>query len=159
MKRGAHHPLFRNVLEEMHIPVVRRIGEGKLLATVPPLSGWAAPKPTGVFKPILSWQLQSIGWSSCIDTSCFYGRPISLGIYDPLFTTLSAAWHVDISSHIQHRIQQNGSESCMEVRQIPATDLESRLTLYQHLHEVDEPLPDPKVVKASWRTLLSNPRT
>ena len=47
----------------------------------------------------------------------------------------------------------------MEVRQIPATDLESRLTLYQHLHEVDEPLPDPKVVKASWRTLLSNPRT
>jgi hypothetical protein len=39
MKRGAHHPLFRNVLEEMHIPVVRRIGEGKLLATVPPLSG------------------------------------------------------------------------------------------------------------------------
>lgn len=46
----------------------------------------------------------------------------------------------------------------MEVREISASELKDLLALYQHLHEVDDPLPDAVTVEAIWREVLGNPR-
>lgn len=47
----------------------------------------------------------------------------------------------------------------MEIRELAEPDLPDLLVLYKHLHEVDEPLPDPAVVNGVWRELLANPRS
>ncbi|SEK07948.1 MULTISPECIES: GNAT family N-acetyltransferase [unclassified Variovorax] len=46
----------------------------------------------------------------------------------------------------------------MEVRQIDPSELDSLMALYRHLHESDDPLPDPGIVEAVWRELVQNPR-
>jgi GNAT superfamily N-acetyltransferase len=46
----------------------------------------------------------------------------------------------------------------MEIRRIAPSELQSLLALYQHLHNEDEPLPEPSAVGAIWQELQSNPR-
>lgn len=46
----------------------------------------------------------------------------------------------------------------MEVRQIGPSELKDLLALYQHLHDVDDPLPDAASVEAIWQELQGNPR-
>lgn len=44
----------------------------------------------------------------------------------------------------------------MQIRQIAPSELEELLALYRHLHEVDDPLPEPATVDAVWQELSSN---
>jgi len=46
----------------------------------------------------------------------------------------------------------------MPVRQITAPELQDLLALYRHLHDADDPLPEPAVVDAVWQELMANPR-
>lgn len=46
----------------------------------------------------------------------------------------------------------------MDIRRIGASELDELLALYQHLHEVDDPLPDRAAVEAVWRELVASPR-
>lgn len=46
----------------------------------------------------------------------------------------------------------------MEIRRIAPSELQSLLAPYQHLHNEDEPLPEPSAVGAIWQELQSNPR-
>lgn len=45
----------------------------------------------------------------------------------------------------------------MEIRQIGNHGLEELLALYQHLHDTDDPLPEPAVVRAVWDRIQSDP--
>lgn len=45
----------------------------------------------------------------------------------------------------------------MNVREITASELSSLLDLYQHLHAIDDPLPDFEIVGAIWKELLESP--
>ena len=44
----------------------------------------------------------------------------------------------------------------MMIREITASELDKLLTLYQYLHEVDDPLPDEKTIHEIWRQIESN---
>ncbi len=46
----------------------------------------------------------------------------------------------------------------MNVRLIHPNELSELLTLYEHLHSSDEPLPELSVVQAVWQELMANPR-
>lgn len=45
----------------------------------------------------------------------------------------------------------------MQIRELEAPDLDGLLDLYEHLHEVDAPRPQPTEVEAVWAKLLGNP--
>jgi GNAT superfamily N-acetyltransferase len=46
----------------------------------------------------------------------------------------------------------------IDIRPIPPNDLNELLALYAHLHQSDEPLPEPSIVQAVWQELMANPR-
>ena len=45
----------------------------------------------------------------------------------------------------------------MEIREIKETELNELLSLYSHLHSLDEPLPKIDVVNAIWHEIQTNP--
>jgi GNAT superfamily N-acetyltransferase len=46
----------------------------------------------------------------------------------------------------------------MDIREIAPSELDQLLALHQHLHDVDDPLPDAVAVEAVWHELQGNPR-
>jgi len=46
----------------------------------------------------------------------------------------------------------------MNIRIIEPHELDQLLALYTHLHQVDNPLPEPAVVQSVWRELMASPR-
>lgn len=46
----------------------------------------------------------------------------------------------------------------MELRNIDRSELGELLSLYGHLHDTDDPLPDAARIEAVWEELLANPR-
>lgn len=44
-----------------------------------------------------------------------------------------------------------------DIRTLQKSDLEGLLSLYRHLHPVDDPLPPPKKVEDIWRDILADP--
>jgi GNAT superfamily N-acetyltransferase len=45
----------------------------------------------------------------------------------------------------------------MNIRLIRPNELNELLALYVHLHQSDEPLPEPRVVQTVWKELMANP--
>ena len=45
----------------------------------------------------------------------------------------------------------------METRKLHESELDQLLTLYSHMHDVDDPLPERNVVVDVWREILDNP--
>jgi GNAT superfamily N-acetyltransferase len=45
----------------------------------------------------------------------------------------------------------------MDIREITGSELEKLLSLYEHLHASDDPLPDRTVVEALWQDIQKNP--
>lgn len=45
----------------------------------------------------------------------------------------------------------------MNIREITASELDELLSLYEHLHTSDDPLPDRTVVEALWQDIQKNP--
>lgn len=46
----------------------------------------------------------------------------------------------------------------MNIREVQATELQSLLDLYTHLHEHDDPPPSAAIAQAVWSEALANPR-
>jgi GNAT superfamily N-acetyltransferase len=46
----------------------------------------------------------------------------------------------------------------MNTRLIQSNELNELLALYAHLHDSDEPLPEPAAMHAVWQELMANPR-
>lgn len=46
----------------------------------------------------------------------------------------------------------------LTIRALGPSDLPDLLTLYTHLHERDEPLPEQSAIDAVWKEILANPR-
>ena len=44
----------------------------------------------------------------------------------------------------------------MKIRELQPSELPQLLTLYQHLHETDEPLPSDDIVTATWQTIQNH---
>lgn len=44
----------------------------------------------------------------------------------------------------------------MEIRELRAGELDALLALYQHLHDVDDPLPDSRAIAAIWQKIQAD---
>jgi len=45
----------------------------------------------------------------------------------------------------------------MEIREISKPEIKDLLSLYDHLHSQDDPLPDKKIIENIWSEIISNP--
>ena len=45
----------------------------------------------------------------------------------------------------------------MDIREIKESELDDLLGLYEHIHDLDDPLPEMSVVESIWRKINENP--